>query len=136
MASIEQSISLSPPAGTRQLDAILNGARQAVSRSIIIIAVLAAWELLPRLHLVEPAFLPPFSEVLATAWQLTRSGELATHIASSLSRSLLGFALAIVSGVPLGLLMGWYKGFERAVNPLLESLRNTASLALLPVFIL
>jgi len=44
--------------------------------------------------------------------------------------------LALVSGVPLGLLMGWHKGFERAVNPLLGSLHNTASLALLPVFIL
>lgn len=136
MASIEQSLSLSPAPATRHLDALFLGARQAVSRSFILIAVLAAWELLPRLHLVEPAFLPPFSEVLATGWQLVKSGELFNHIIASLSRSLLGFALAILSGVPLGLLMGWYKGFERTVNPLLEALRNTASLALLPVFIL
>ena len=141
MASIEQSLSPLPAssasyAAPRQLHIVLGVARQVFLRSVAIVVLLAAWELLPRLHLVEPAFLPPFSEVLTTAWQLIRSGELAGHIVASLSRSLLGFGLAIATGVPLGLLMGWYKGFERAVSPLLESLRNTASLALLPVFIL
>jgi len=135
MASIEQTLPLSPPS-VRHLDTVLVGLRRALSRSIAIITLLAVWELLPRLHLVEPAFLPPLSEVLTTGWQLVRSGELFSHVRASLSRSLLGFALAIISGVPLGLLMGWYKGFERTVSPLLEALRNTASLALLPVFIL
>lgn len=136
MASIEQSLPLSPHESTRYLDIIVGGLRRAFARSIAIVTLLAVWEILPRLHLVEPAFLPPLSEVLATGWQLVLSGELLSHVNASLSRSLLGFALAIASGIPLGLLMGWYKGFERTVSPLLEALRNTASLALLPVFIL
>lgn len=136
MASIEQSLPLSPPESTRYVDLLASGLRRAFARSIAIVTLLAVWELLPRLHLVEPAFLPPLSEVLTTGWQLLISGELLSHVRASLARSLLGFGLAIVSGIPLGLLMGWYKGFERTVSPLLEALRNTASLALLPVFIL
>lgn len=136
MASIEQSLRLSPSASSRQLDTVLAAIRHGFARSAAILVLLATWELAPRLHLVEPAFLPPLSEVLSTGWQLLRSGELSSHVGASLSRSLLGFALAIVSGVPLGLLMGWYKGVERTLSPLLEALRNTASLALLPVFIL
>lgn len=136
MASIEQTLPLSPPAPSRHLDAIFSGAKRLLARSAAILVLLAVWELLPRLHLVEPAFLPPLSEVLATGYQLILSGELFSHVGASLTRSLTGFALAIISGVPLGLLMGWYKGFERSVSPLLEALRNTASLALLPVFIL
>lgn len=136
MASIEQSLPLSSSASTRYLDAVLQGVRHAFARSAAIIALLAVWEVLPRLHVVEPAFLPPLSEVLSTGWQLVASGELLSHVRASLTRSLLGFALAILSGVPLGLLMGWYKGLERTLSPLLEALRNTASLALLPVFIL
>ncbi|RYZ10105.1 MAG: ABC transporter permease [Myxococcales bacterium] len=127
---------LSSHESTRYLDSIVGVVRRAFARSIAIITLLAVWEVLPRLHLVEPAFLPPLSEVLATGWQLLLSGELLSHVRASLSRSLLGFGLAIASGIPLGLLMGWYKGFERTVSPLLEALRNTASLALLPVFIL
>ena len=136
MASIEQSLPLSTHESTRYLDIIVGGLRRAFARSIAILTLLAVWEILPRLHLVEPAFLPPLSEVLATGWQLVLSGELLSHVNASLSRSLLGFALAIATGIPLGLLMGWYKGFERTISPLLEALRNTASLALLPVFIL
>lgn len=136
MASIEQSLPLSSAEPTRYVDNLVGGLRRAFARSIAIATLLAVWELLPRLHLVEPAFLPPLSEVLATGWQLVLSGELLSHVRASLARSLLGFGLAITTGIPLGLLMGWYKGFERTLSPLLEALRNTASLALLPVFIL
>jgi NitT/TauT family transport system permease protein len=136
MASIEQSLPLSPPASVRPFDTAAAALRTAALRSVAILVVLVTWELLPRLHLVEPAFLPPISVVVATGWELVRSGELLNHVQASLARALVGFVLSIVFGVPLGLLMGWYKGFERAVNPLLEALRNTAALALLPVFIL
>jgi NitT/TauT family transport system permease protein len=136
MASIEQSLELTAPPSARHLEAAWAVLRRNLQRSAAILILLATWELLPRLHLVEPAFLPPLSEVLGTGWQLVLSGELWSHVQASLSRSLLGFALSILSGVPLGLLMGRYKGFERSVSPLLEALRNTASLALLPVFIL
>jgi NitT/TauT family transport system permease protein len=118
------------------LQHVLRGSLSVLTRSYVILAFLAAWELAPRLHLVEPAFLPPLSEVLTTGWSLVKSGELLQHVRASLSRSLIGFALAIVSGVPLGFLIGWYKGVANTLNPLLEALRNTAALALLPVFIL
>jgi NitT/TauT family transport system permease protein len=38
--------------------------------------------------------------------------------------------------VPLGVLVGWYRPVAEALNPLLEIFRNTAPLALLPVFVL
>jgi len=136
MVSMEQSLQLSPPASVRPFGTVLAALRKTAVRSAAIFVVLLTWEVLPRLHLVEPAFLPPLSAVLGTGWGLVRSGELFVHIQASLSRALIGFLLAIASGVPLGLLMGWYRGFERVVSPLLEALRNTAALALLPVFIL
>jgi NitT/TauT family transport system permease protein len=105
-------------------------------RTAAIGAFLLLWELAPRLGLVEPAFLPPLSEVLSTGVELVRNGQLFSHIQASLSRSLVGFALAIVYAVPLGLAIGWYRPFASVVSPLLEALRNTAALALLPVFIL
>jgi NitT/TauT family transport system permease protein len=86
--------------------------------------------------LAEPAFLPPFSEVLATGFTLLANGQLVTHVGASLSRSLAGFCLAICYAVPLGLAIGWYRRFADVVSPLLEAMRNTAALALLPVFIL
>jgi NitT/TauT family transport system permease protein len=48
----------------------------------------------------------------------------------------LGFGVAILAAVPLGLLIAWYPRLESFLNPLLELFRNTAALALLPVFTL
>ncbi|WP_433926265.1 ABC transporter permease [Sorangium cellulosum] len=137
MASLEQSIELHEEPQQPQLVAeVGRWIGRAAARSGILLLVAAIWETAPRIGLVEAAFLPPLSEVLATGWQLVQNGQLLSHIKASLSRSLLGFSLAILMGVPLGLTIGWYKGVADAINPLLEVLRNTAALALLPVFLL
>lgn len=112
------------------------GLRRLIHRWAVVVAFLLLWEVAPRAHWVEPAFLPPFSEVVRTAWQLLDNGQLAQHMGASLSRSLLGFSLAILYAVPLGLLIGWNRRLAATVSPFLEMLRNTAALALLPVFIL
>lgn len=99
--------------------------------------VLAAiWELAPRLGLTDKAFFPPLSENLIAWWQLLRSGELVNHITASAIRAGAGFALSICYAIPLGLVIGWYKPAAELLNPVLETLRNTAALALLPLFIL
>lgn len=90
----------------------------------------------PRLGLVDRTFLPPFSEVAVAWWQLLLDGQLAEHTQASLQRSFTGFALAVVIAVPLGLLIGWYRPLAQLLGPLLEVFRNTAALALLPVFVL
>ncbi len=105
-------------------------------RTAAVAALGAVWEVLPRLGAVDPTFLPPLSEV-AVAWRdLAASGELLSHLQASLGRSLSGFLLAVALAIPLGLLIGWYQPVARLLNPLLEVFRNTAALALLPVFVL
>ena len=109
----------------------------AVATRIVAVAALAVvWEVFPRLGLVDATFLPPLSEVLVAWWQLVQSGELIDHAQASLGRSLAGFSLAVAAAIPLGLLIGWYKPAATLLTPLLEVFRNTAALALLPVFVL
>ncbi|WP_433943812.1 ABC transporter permease [Paenibacillus sp. SN-8-1] len=108
----------------------------AFRSSIVIIAFMVLWEVAPRLGWTNATFLPPLSEVLSTWWSLLLSGDLAEHMEVSLVRSIEGFALALVVSVPLGLAIGWWKSVAQYLNPLLELFRNTAVLALLPVFIM
>ena len=108
----------------------------AVQRTVAIAALAAVWEAVPRLDLVDATFLPPLSEVLKAWWALLVSGQLGQHVEASLVRSLSGFGLAVAVAVPLGLLIGWYRRLAMVLNPLLELFRNTAALALLPVFVL
>jgi NitT/TauT family transport system permease protein len=113
-----------------------NPATRVVRRSVAIVAFLLLWELLPRYGPLDPVFVPPLSEVLGAWWTLLTNGQLAEHTQASLQRSLSGLLLAVVIGVPLGLLLGWYRRLADLLDPLLELFRNTAALALLPVFVL
>jgi NitT/TauT family transport system permease protein len=105
-------------------------------RSLLLLALLAAWEAVPRLGLADPTFLPPFSEVMSAGWQLAQSGELYDDVAASLLRALSGFLISVVLVIPLGLAVGWYGRLGDLLNQLIEICRNTAPLALLPAFIL
>lgn len=109
---------------------------RVLHRSVALLALAAIWEIVPRTGLVDRVFLPPLSEVLVAWWELLRSGQLADHVGASLTRSLTGLALAVVTAIPLGLLIGWYRPLADLLSPLLEVFRNTAALALLPVFVL
>ncbi|MEV7560707.1 ABC transporter permease [Streptomyces sp. NPDC089795] len=110
--------------------------RATALRSAALVALLLLWETAPRLGLVDATFLPPVSEVATAWWDLLGNGQLGQHTRASLARSFGGFAIAVVVAVPLGLLIGWYRPVAAFLGPLLEVFRNTAALALLPVFVL
>lgn len=105
-------------------------------RSLLLVMLLALWEAAPRLALIDPVFLPPFSEVISAGWQLAQTGELYDDVSASLLRALGGFLISVVLIVPLGLAVGWYTRLGDLLNQFIEICRNTAPLALLPVFIL
>jgi NitT/TauT family transport system permease protein len=109
---------------------------KVLQRLVALAAFVAVWEAYPRLSPDNAVFLPPFSEVLGAIRDLAVKGDLWTHTEVSLVRSLSGFGLAIAVAIPLGLAIGWYKPLATTLNPLLELFRNTAALALMPVFIL
>lgn len=125
-----------PPRTSRPVRRAGTAAARTVRGTAAIAVFLAAWELAPRGGLVDPIFLPPLSEVLPALRDLAGNGLLWDSTRASLVRALAGFGLAIAVAVPLGLLIGWYRTVAELLNPLLEVFRNTAAIALLPVFIL
>jgi NitT/TauT family transport system permease protein len=94
------------------------------------------WEATVRLGLVSADLLPPLSRVLAAGGRLAAEGELWRSAAISLWRGGAGLALAIAVGVPLGILMAWWRPLERALGPLVEMLYPMPKSALIPVTVL
>ncbi|QBX55265.1 ABC transporter permease [Nocardioides seonyuensis] len=101
-----------------------------------LLALALVWEVAPRLQLVDPYFIPPLHVVLQEWWSMALDGELWKHIRASLVRSVIGFGLAIAVAIPLGAAIAWYRPVREFFTPVLEIFRNTAALALLPVFML
>ncbi|CAG9274798.1 Binding-protein-dependent transport system inner membrane protein [Paraburkholderia unamae] len=107
-----------------------------VERSIALVAFLLLWELLPRLGIVNAAYLSPPSQVAVAIARLFASGEVWTHIGASALRSLSGLLLAVAGGIVCGFLLGWFRRVERIVDPVFQLLRQVSAFALFPVFIL
>jgi NitT/TauT family transport system permease protein len=101
-----------------------------------VLLLLSLWEIFPSLGLVNPHFLPPLSVTLKSAWALLVAKQLQGHILISLKRIITGLGLALLVGYPLGLLMGWFRDFEKIVDAPLQAGRQISALALFPVFIL
>ncbi|GAA0965342.1 ABC transporter permease [Acrocarpospora macrocephala] len=125
-----------PVSGDTRLRRVIRKVTSLGRRSAAVALLLVVWETFPRLGVVDRVFLPPLSEVVGAWYELALKGELGEHVGASLGRSLAGFALAIVTVIPLGLLIGWYKPVADFLTPLLELFRNTSAVALLPVFTL
>ncbi len=101
---------------------------------ILLLALL--WEGVTRLGLISPAALPPLDQVFAAWWGLLVGGDLLANAWSSLARGGAGFALAIVCGTTLGVLMAWLRPVRMLLNPLVQALYPMPKSALIPVAVL
>jgi taurine transport system permease protein len=102
-------------------------------------AVLAAWYLLSASGVLPPTRFPAPREVWDALRQIALSGyadaRLHGHILHSVKLVLMGFAVAVATGVPLGLAMGWSKRVEALVNPAFLLIRPIPPLAWIPLAI-
>ena len=89
-----------------------------------------------RAGLVEARLLPSPSRILATLFDLAKSGELWTHILATILRVAAGFVIGAGVGTVLGALTGASETARRLLDPTLQALRAIPSLAWVPLFIL
>jgi NitT/TauT family transport system permease protein len=73
-------------------------------------------------------------DTLVRLWHQPFAGHVyAEHLTASIGRFLMGWALAVGIGIPLGLLMGWYRLLDEIVSPLFDAMRFIAPLAWVPL---
>src|SRR3954465_2184663 len=85
---------------------------------------------------ISPVILPSPAEVIRSFPSLLRERALLQSIAATLKRVLIGFGLAVIVGVPLGILAGAWRVLEAAGAPLALFGRNLPVAALIPLTIL
>ncbi len=109
-------------------------AARAMLRYYPVGLIFVAWELAARAGLLDPIFVPPLSDVLATLYtELFVSHELLMHMGVSFARAGVGFALASAVGITVGMLMGRFRPIESFMDPLISALFPTPKLAIFPL---
>jgi ABC-type nitrate/sulfonate/bicarbonate transport system permease component len=102
--------------------------------AVLPLVLIAAWQAIGGT--VQNPRMPLPSKVVAAAVHMIGDGELPNAIVQSLGRVFAGFAVAALIAIPLGLAMGHFRAVERNVDPLVESFRPVAAIAILPLAIL
>ncbi len=86
--------------------------------------------------LVEPLFLPSPGAVLSRLGDLWASGQLMADIRISIYRISLGFLISTALALPIGILIGSYRGWEAAIEPFVDFIRYMPVVAVVPLSIL
>ncbi|MQA62867.1 MAG: ABC transporter permease subunit [Actinophytocola sp.] len=113
---------------TRTRDRLL-----AVSTPIVLLAI---WEILAQLSIIDTRFFPAPSSILEQMVTLMSTGELWTHLFASLRRLFFGFWVGLVPALILGVLMGLSRPMRAAVGPLVSGTYPIPKSALLPLILL
>jgi hypothetical protein len=102
----------------------------------LVILVIAMWQLSASLGWVSSIYTSEPSSIAISAWHFVPSQAGLQDMATSGEELLVGFALSIVVGVTLGLLMGRYLILEETVNLSLNIFYSLPLLALAPIIVL
>jgi len=97
---------------------------------------LLLWELISRIFVANALFLAAPSEIVVALYNLAVTGQLWRHIAISGAEFALGYVIASVLGIALGLAMASSATMKRASQPWVSGLYATPTIALAPLFIL
>jgi ABC-type nitrate/sulfonate/bicarbonate transport system permease component len=99
----------------------------------VFLAAIGVWEVWAR---IEPSFLfPPASTIVERAWQVWPTSGFLRTVAPSLERLAAGYTIGAGAGVAVGVVMGASRPVRQTLGPLVEMLRATPPIAIVPAAI-
>jgi ABC-type nitrate/sulfonate/bicarbonate transport system permease component len=99
-------------------------------------SVVIAWELAVRFGLLKLIFISSPSKIVEAAQLEVRQGRIWGDIGVSLLEFSLGYLIAAVLGIVIGLVAGWFRRANYIVDPWLSALYATPDIALVPLIII
>jgi NitT/TauT family transport system permease protein len=102
----------------------------------VFVVLIIAWALLSRFHVFPESAFPNPQSVAKGFWSELKSGRLVGDLLASVFRVASGFGLAVIAGIPIGLLLGQIVKARAAFLPVVNFFRNLSPLAWIPFAIL
>ena len=132
---IEEKKTAAPPrAGTSGVAAAF--CRNHLAGLLSVACGLALWEVISRFVVANPLFLASPSQIFAAILSLAASGELWHHVGVSGLEFIIGYVIASLIGIALGLAMASSVLAKQVTQPWISGFYATPTIALAPLFIL
>lgn len=103
---------------------------------VLTLAVLAAWELLCRVGVIDDFFFPRPTEILQTCWEWIRTGFVFPHLLITIEEAALAFVTGAAIGLLLGFLLARVRFLEHLFEPFLKMFNALPRVVLAPIFLL
>ena len=110
--------------------------RRYLTATLSVVGGLALWEIISRYVVANALFLAGPSQIAVAIYRLAMTGELWRHIGVSAAEFALGYVVASLLGIALGLAMASSATMKQALQPWVSGLYATPTIALAPLFIL
>jgi ABC-type nitrate/sulfonate/bicarbonate transport system permease component len=104
--------------------------------TLAVAVFLTIWEAAVRFGWISPLFTSSPSRIVTTAVQMFADGGIFYDLQVSGFEFVAGYGLAVLVGVPLGILMGWYRRLNAVLDPFVSALYATPRIALLPLLMI
>jgi NitT/TauT family transport system permease protein len=117
------------PSRTKQYEPVIIG-------TLSVVFVLTVWQLVANARIMPVLFLPGPTDVAQAFVKLFQGDEIWIDMATSGQEMAIGYGMAIVVGLAIGLGMGWYTRFQYAMDPFVNFFYSTPRIVLIPLFII
>jgi len=101
-----------------------------------VVSLLALWEMCWQLGAISPLFFSGPSAVAVKFVDLSINGNLAADTIYTGKNFFIGFVLAFIVAVPLGVILGWYRRLNLFFDPIISALYAMPRIALFPLIII
>jgi NitT/TauT family transport system permease protein len=104
--------------------------------ALAIVFAIGLWQFVAAVIINYPFILPSPTDVVSAFVTLVQNGTLLLDIQVSLTHFAIGLGMALLVGIPLGIIMGWSRRIDAFLDPLIELLRPIPPLAWIPFAII
>jgi NitT/TauT family transport system permease protein len=101
-----------------------------------VLIVIAIWQALWSYQKISPLFFSGPSAIIKAFWTSLTEGNLLADLAFSGKNFAIGFGIALVAGVALGVVIGWYRRIRLILDPFLNALYAAPRIAMMPLIII
>ena len=123
-------------AGARKTGALMAGRERLIVGSVSVGLFILVWQLAVTAHAIDPLFVSSPSRIVMTARDMIGDADFWRDLTVSAQEYFYGYFAAILIGIPIGLLTGWYRRLQYLLGPLIDMMNAVPRVTFLPIIVL